>query len=95
MMSSRTRHWLLGAVGGVLLASLAACGGSDADEDTAATHNESGETQESAAMPVQDSAFGDMVGTMDRARGVEKTQMEHKEAVDRAIDQNAGAAPAE
>jgi hypothetical protein len=36
--------------------------------------------------PVKDGAFGDMVGTMDKARGVEDTTMEHKEAVDRSLD---------
>jgi len=39
---------------------------------------------------VKDTAFGDMVGTMDRARGVEDTTMQHKEDVDRSLDEAEG-----
>jgi nitrous oxide reductase accessory protein NosL len=42
--------------------------------------------------PVKDTAFGDMVGTMDKARGVEATIQQSKEAIDRAEqDQASGA----
>ena len=36
--------------------------------------------------PVEDSAFGDMTGTMDKARGVESTLQQEKREVDEAID---------
>jgi hypothetical protein len=36
--------------------------------------------------PVKDTAFGDMVGTMDKARAVEDTTMQHKEELDRALN---------
>jgi len=36
--------------------------------------------------PVKDAPLGDMVGTMDKARAVENTTMQHKEDLDRAID---------
>ena len=54
---------------------LAACGGS-ADE---------GGQREPP--PIDETAFGDAVGTMDRARGVEDTTLQHKQDLDRAIDQ--------
>lgn len=38
--------------------------------------------------PIEDTAFGDMVGTMDKARGVEATIQQDKEALDRAVEQN-------
>jgi hypothetical protein len=37
-------------------------------------------------MPVKDTVIGDMVGTMDKARAVEDTAMQHKEDLDRALD---------
>lgn len=40
--------------------------------------------------PVKDTAFGDMVGTMDKARGVEDTTMQHKEDLDRAMQESEG-----
>ncbi len=36
--------------------------------------------------PVKDTAFGEMVGTMDRARGVQDTTMQHKAYTDKALD---------
>jgi hypothetical protein len=36
--------------------------------------------------PVKDTAFGDMVGTMDRARGVEGTVMQQKADTDKALN---------
>lgn len=36
--------------------------------------------------PVKDTAFGDMVGTMDKARGVQDTVDAQKQATDRQID---------
>lgn len=41
--------------------------------------------------PVKDTAFDDMVGTMDKARAVENTTMQHKEDVDRALQEAEGA----
>lgn len=38
--------------------------------------------------PVEDTAFGDMAGAMDRARAVEDSLQEHKEALDRTLQQN-------
>jgi hypothetical protein len=40
--------------------------------------------------PVKDTAFGDMVGTMDKARGVEDTTMQHKRDMDAAIESQEG-----
>ena len=40
----------------------------------------------SAPPPVKDSVAGDLVGTMDKARAVEDTTMQHKEDLDRAMD---------
>lgn len=37
---------------------------------------------------VEDTAFGDMAGTVDKARAVEGQVMDHKEAIDRALEQN-------
>lgn len=36
--------------------------------------------------PVEDTAFGEMVGTLDKARAVEDTTMRHKEELDRQLD---------
>ncbi|HWK50758.1 MAG TPA: hypothetical protein VNR40_12780 [Steroidobacter sp.] len=38
--------------------------------------------------PVADTAFGDMAGAVDKARAVEGQVQEHKEAIDRALEQN-------
>jgi hypothetical protein len=37
-------------------------------------------------MPVKDTVAGDLIGTMDKARAVEDTTMQHKEDLDRALD---------
>jgi hypothetical protein len=52
----------------------AACGGT-------------GEEEQRQPPPVEDTAFGDAVGTMDRARAVEDTTLQHKQDLDRAIDE--------
>jgi hypothetical protein len=57
---------------------LAACGAADDDARP-------------APPPVKDSAFGDMVGTMDRARGVQDTTLQHKDDLDRELQQQEGA----
>jgi hypothetical protein len=36
--------------------------------------------------PVKDTVFGDMVGTMDRAKGVQDTVMQGKQHVDEAVE---------
>lgn len=41
--------------------------------------------------PVKDTFAGDLVGTMDKARSVEATTMQQKEAMDRAIEEAADA----
>jgi hypothetical protein len=38
--------------------------------------------------PVKDTAFGDMADAVDKARAVEGTVQEHKEAMDRALEEN-------
>lgn len=52
---------------------LAACGSAEAPSE--------------APPPVQETVFGDTVSTMDKARAVEDTTMQHKEALDRAVQQ--------
>ena len=42
--------------------------------------------EEKAPMPVEDTVFGDAVGTMDKARAVEETTLKHKEELDRAME---------
>lgn len=46
------------------------------------------ESKPTAPPPVEDTAFGDMAGTMDKARAVEGTLQEHKDALDRTLEQN-------
>ena len=41
--------------------------------------------EERQPMPVEDTVFGDTVGTMDKARAVEQTTLQHKEELDRAM----------
>lgn len=36
--------------------------------------------------PVKDTVFGDMAGTMDRAKGVQDTLMQDKQHLDQAVD---------
>ncbi len=36
--------------------------------------------------PVEETAFGDMVGTMDKARSVEETTKQRKEQLDEALE---------
>jgi hypothetical protein len=55
----------------LLCAALTACGG---------------ESEPKEPMEVKDTAFGDMTGTMDRARAVEDTTMQHKQDMDRALE---------
>lgn len=37
--------------------------------------------------PVKDTAFGDAVGAMDKARGVEATMLQQKEGLDHALQE--------
>lgn len=60
-----------------LVAMLAACG---ATEDS----------PRAEPPPVEETAFGDMVGTMDKARGVEDATMQHKQNLDAAVDASEG-----
>jgi hypothetical protein len=49
------------------------------------------EAPESSPPPVEDTVFGAAVGTLDAARSVESTSLEHKEALDEALEREAGA----
>jgi nitrous oxide reductase accessory protein NosL len=60
-----------------LVAMLAACG---ATEDS----------PRAEPPPVEETAFGDMVGTMDKARGVEDATLQHKQSLDAAVDASEG-----
>jgi hypothetical protein len=40
--------------------------------------------------PVKDTVFGDTVSTMDKARSVEDTTMQHKQELDRAVQDAEG-----
>jgi|HigsolmetaAR201D_1030396.scaffolds.fasta_scaffold05090_5 hypothetical protein len=42
--------------------------------------------QTSDPLPVSETVFGPAVGTMDRARAVEDTTLQHKHELDRALD---------
>jgi hypothetical protein len=59
------------------MASLVACGPDPAPKDP------------SPPPPVKN-AFSDMTGTMDKARGVEATTMQHKEDMDRTLQETEG-----
>lgn len=51
---------------------LSACGAGDKAEETP---------------PVDETAFGDMVGTIDKAKGVQDTVDSHKEETDQRLDE--------
>lgn len=53
----------------------------------AATACSQSEVPEAEPMKVEDSVFGDMTSTMDKAKSVEATTMERKHDVDRALDE--------
>lgn len=63
---------IAGATVAVVASLLAACGA---------------EQKPAEPPPVGDTAFGDMAGAMDKARAVEGTMQEHKEEIDRALEQ--------
>ena len=46
------------------------------------------EQQPTEPPPVADTAFGDMASAVDKARAVEGQVQDHKEAIDRALEQN-------
>jgi hypothetical protein len=46
--------------------------------------------QGKAPMKVEDTAFGDMTQTMDRAKAVEQTTLQHKADVDKALESDGG-----
>jgi hypothetical protein len=60
----------------VICGALSACGG--------------GQEEPREPMPVKDTVLGDAIGTMDKARAVEDTTMQHKEDLDRAMDEAEG-----
>jgi hypothetical protein len=47
-------------------------------------------SESSEPPPVEETAFGDMVGTIDKARSVEGTVLQQKEDTDRAIQESEG-----
>jgi hypothetical protein len=49
------------------------------------------EQKPTAPPPVEDTAMRDMAGAMDKARAVEGTMQEHKEQLDRTLEQNENA----
>lgn len=49
------------------------------------------ESETAQPMPVEDTVFGDTVGAMDKARAVEAQTMQHKEELDRAMENAEGA----
>lgn len=51
---------------------------------------EDSSSEASQPPPVEETAFGDMVGTMDKARSVEDSVMQQKEDTDRAIRESEG-----
>ena len=65
-----------------LIASLALGGCSAGSEDS---------TPASEPPPVADTAFGDLVGTVDKAKGVQDTVDAHKKELDRQMRVNEGA----
>ena len=44
-------------------------------------------------MPVEETVFGDTVGTLDKARGVQDTVDTHKQDLDRQMDAAEGSSP--
>lgn len=73
-MQTRSSFTLLGAV--ILL--LVGCG---AAEDS---------SERPEPTPVEETAFGEMVGTLDKARSVEGAVLQQKEDVDRALQESEG-----
>jgi hypothetical protein len=47
-------------------------------------------SESSEPTPVEETAFGEMVGTIDKARSVEDTVLQQKEDTDRAIQESEG-----
>ena len=46
------------------------------------------EQQPAEPPPIEQTAFGDMAGTLDKARAVEGEVQDHKQAIDRALEEN-------
>jgi hypothetical protein len=46
------------------------------------------EQQPAEPPPVEETVFGDMAGAVDKARAVEGLVLDHKQAIDRALEQN-------
>ena len=66
-----------------------ACGHPNPTPDS----NPSGTPPGKEPPPIKDTAFGDMVGTMDKARGVETTTLQHKQEMDKTLEQQEGGRP--
>ena len=74
-MKSRQR---IGSIA-ICLVALGGCGGGSAEPE-----------ERPAPPPVEDTVFGDTVGTLDKARGVQDTVDSHKQDLDRQMDANEG-----
>ncbi len=46
--------------------------------------------EESQSPPIEETAFGETVGTLDKARAVEGTVMQQKEDIDQALQESEG-----
>lgn len=66
----------------ICLGALGGCGGGSSEPD-----------DRPQPPPVEDTVFGDTVGTMDKARGVQDTVDTHKQDLDRQMDANEGGSP--
>ena len=56
----------------------------------AACSSKQEEQAEAPPMKVEDTVFGDMTQTMERAKAVEGTTMQHKEEVDKVLEADGG-----
>lgn len=45
-----------------------------------------GEQESQSPPPIEETVFSDAVGTMDKARAVEDTTLQHKQDLDKALD---------
>jgi hypothetical protein len=74
--------WVAGVMAGAI--AMTGCGGSDEPEP------------EDEPMKVEDTAFGDLVGTQDKVRDRANQAVEmHREALDQRVEEDAGAPPGE